>query len=458
VNVEVQRRVGLGAATAAVVFLGFGLWGAHHAIGLIASIQGRGSRFGLVFTIAFVMLVVQTVMYHLERPYRTTESQDARLAKLFVTVSVPVYNESPDLLERCLHSMLTQSRKPQLVYVVDDGSTKVEYDDVRAVFEIRAREVGVATRWVKTENGGKRHAQGVCFADSPDTDIYVTVDSDAYLPVDSIEEVLKPFADRRVQSVAGVVLASNATKNLLTRLTDLWFVTGQLVDRSAASVTGSVLVNSGPLAAYRRGVIEDNLHAYLNETFFGRRVEFSDDSMLTIYALLRGRAVQQPTAFSLTAMPESLSHHVRQYLRWMRGAFIRSWWRFKYLPLRSFAYWNHAMAWTQMALSTMLFLYLFAVEPAITGKIAPWLLVVPLSIGGAQATRYLTVRRSDMPLWSQLLTVAMSPLATAWAFFVLRVLRWYAMATCLKMGWNTRQNVEVAAVEAAPTRVAITAN
>lgn len=104
---------------------------------------------------------------------------------------------------------------------------------------------------------------------------------------EAIEEMLKPLADPRVQSVFGVVLTANARKNLLTRLTDLWFVTGSWVGRAAASMTGSILVNSGPLAAYRDAMVPD-LASYLNETFSGRGVEFSDDSMLTIFALIRG--------------------------------------------------------------------------------------------------------------------------------------------------------------------------
>lgn len=65
-----------------------------------------------------------------------------------------------------------------------------------------------------------------------------------------------------------------------------------------------------------------------------RPVTFSDDSLLTLYALVRGRVVQQPTAVVFTAMPEELGHHLRQYLRWMRGSSLRSRWRVRYLPAR----------------------------------------------------------------------------------------------------------------------------
>jgi hyaluronan synthase len=446
VNVTVRRAPHVATFLGAATFLALALWGAHHAISIMQTIDGHGTRFGLLFAAAFGLLAVQTVLYHLERPARVTPRQQRQLDGLHVVVAVPAYNEDPELLRRCLMSLVEQRRRPSMVFVVDDGSSKAEYAAVQAEFETAARAAGVATRWARVPNAGKRNAQGIVFGATPDADIYVTVDSDAFLDFEAIHELLKPFRDPAVQSVAGVVLASNVARNLLTRLTDLWFVTGQMVDRSAASATGSVLVNSGPLAGYRATLVRDNLDGYLHETFFGRRVEFSDDSMLTIYALARGKAVQQPTAFALTAMPETVHHHLRQYLRWMRGATIRSWWRFKYLPVGGPAFWLHLLGWVQMAVSTVLFAILFIAEPVVTGQVTPWLLLVPVSVGVAQSMRYLAVRRSDQGWASTLLTLALAPVAVLWAFLVLRVVRWYGMATCMRTGsWGTRAEIELRA-------------
>lgn len=447
-EVTVTRTRRLPLLLAFLVLAGLAVWGAHHVISLSDLGTGRESQLAVVFAIAFLMLVGQTALYYLERPHTVTTEQHRELAALHVVVPVPVYNEAPDLLWRCLSSLLGQERLPNHVFVVDDGSTDADYAEVRAAFVRLAQGTGVKVSWLRTRNRGKRHAQGEVARRTPEADVYLTVDSDAYLPRNAVTELLKPFADAGVQSVAGVVLASNSRRNFLTRFTDLWFVTGQLVDRSAQSTMGSVLVNSGPLAAYRGGVVRDFLDTYLNETFFGRKVEFSDDSMLTIFALSRGKAVQQPTAYALTSMPETFNHHLRQYLRWMRGAFIRSWWRFKYLRVSGYAFWSHLMGWVQMAISTVLFGYLFIVQPVILREFSPWLLLVPLLIGYAQALRYLSFRRSDETIWSQLATLALSPVSTLWMFFVLRPVRWYAMATCLKTGWGTRQKVEIGSAPA----------
>ncbi len=425
-----------------VVLLIMAGWATRHLYTAEVTLRGNGPQFALIFTMAFLILAWQMMLAFVERPKAISERDARMLAHLNLTVNVPVYNEDPALLAGCLVSLFSQSRLPDHIFVVDDGSTKADYSLVRREFKAVAHYLGVRATWLKTPNRGKRHAQGETVKITPEADIYVTVDSDAILDYQAIEEVIKPFADPGVQSVAGLVCAANNQKNLLTRFTDLWFVVGQLVDRSSLSAMGAVLVNSGVLAAYRADVIRDNLNSYLNETFFGRRVEFSDDSMLTIFALLRGKAVQQPTAFAFTAMPENLQHHLRQYIRWMRGAFIRTWWRFKYLPLSSYAYWGHLLGWIQMMVSTAIFVTLFVIGPA-TGNFSPYYIVIPLLVGYGQSLRYLTFRRRDERFRSQLLTWFLSPVASLWAFFVLRFVRWYAMCTCLKTGWGTRQDVEV---------------
>lgn len=427
----------------AVLFAASSVWAVHHLLSLAQIIDGRGSQFAVVFLLAFVLLMWQLVLCFFERPHTTTPEQQAALDSAYVAINVPCYNEDPGALRACLASMFRQTRPLDLIHVVDDGSN-VDYAEVQAWFLAQARTHGVVGRWDRQDNAGKRHAQGVTIAASPEADFFVTVDSDAILDPRAVEEGLKPFADPRVMSVAGVVMLANVRTNLLTRASELWFVVGQMIDRSAMSAMGGVLVNSGALALYRGDLLRRHLDGYLNETFFGRRVELSDDSMLTIYALTEGRAVQQPTAFAFTLMPERYSHHRRQYIRWMRGAFIRSWWRFKYLPLTGYAYWTHALGWLQMLLSLITFGVFFVYVPiAATPTMVPFFLVVPLLVGFGQGLRYFAIQRDDMTHLDRLGIYLLTPLTSLYSFFVLRFVRYYAMATCLRTGWGTRQEVEL---------------
>jgi hyaluronan synthase len=443
VRAAAGRRKALVVAAGALALCA--LWGIRHAHTLAGG-QGTAHRFVVVYLLAFALLVWQLTLSSLERPHVAGgPGQRDYLDGLDVVVSVPAYNEDPELLRSCLGSLLDQTRRPQRIYVVDDGTDKVdlgEYEVVEKWLRHEAFDLGVDVVWRRQANAGKRHAQGAAIAGSPGADVVVTVDSDSILDRHAIEQILLPFADLSVNSVGGVVLTANNTRNLLTRLTDLWFVSGQLVDRSALSTMRSVLVNSGSLAAYRAHVLRANLDAYLGERFFGRPVQFGDDSMLPLYGLATGRAVQQPTAFSFAAMPETVSHHLRQYLRWMRGSFIRSFWRFRYLPVNGYAYWRHFAGWVQWALSTAVFVRLFVHRPLSHGDWTAGLAVVgvPLALEYARSLRYLTVARADESFRSQLLTWALAPLMGLWAFGVLRFVRLYAMVTCTRTGWGTRQH------------------
>lgn len=440
---------GFGAALLALLY-----WAMRHTISLmrIGHTDGPHAQYEIVFAVCFVSVVWQFLCYSREQPVTKMNDHQRRLLGLFrVTVLVPMYNEDPVLLDRCLRSLIDQTRKPERIYVVDDGSkatvpgtdTPIDYGPLRDQFLAACKAAHINGRWDRTTNAGKRAAQAHAVMATPDADVYVTVDSDSVLDREAMNEVLKPLTRHDVLSVAGLVVAINADKNFLTRFTDLWFVTGQLVDRSSMSALGSVLVNSGALAAYRATVLRDNLGAYLTETFRGKAVEFSDDSMLTIFALAKGKAVQQPTAIAFTAMPENFSHHVRQYTRWMRGAFIRSFWRFKYLPLKGYAYWAHAVAWVMTLLAWTISVSLFIIQPIEHHRFVWTLLLIPILVGYGQGLRYLTVRRNDRTMASQLVTYAITPVAYMWGYFGLRIMRWYAIATCTRGGWGTRDQVEV---------------
>ncbi len=427
----------------AAIFLSIiAAWGIRHMYHLIAT-DASSTRLTAGWIISFMALAWTNVVAFFDKPVTTNEQQDTELNKLNVAVLVPAYNEDPAMLWSCIRSLLLQSRKPQTIYIVDDGS-KEPYSKLEAAIAKQNNVInGVKVVLARTANMGKRHAQAIGINATPEADIYLTVDSDTVLDPRAVEECLKPFADKRVTAVGGVLLALNNDKNILTRFSGVWEVVWQLIDRSNASVFHSVTVNSGPLAMYRADIIRKYLDAYLNETFFGRPVKFSDDSMLTTFALMHGRTVQQTSALCFSATPERVSHHIRRYVRWMRGSFIRSWWRIKYLPLFSYGFLMQWFRWVQLALSTIVFFYLVVLGVDDGWSVWLYMLAVPVFVTYLQSLRYLSIVRSDQSLGNRVLNYMLSPLAAFWTIFVLRPVKWYAYVTCWKTGWGTRKKVEI---------------
>ena len=395
-----------------------------------------------------VLMVAILLLGWLDRPKKASRAQARQLGLLRVTVNVPVYNEDPQALKLVARALARQTRPPQRVEFVDDGSDRFSYADVRDDLVLLGLEhPGIEFRWVRTErtaDSGKRAAQAVTFRGDPHADVFATIDSDTVLEARAIEEGLKPFADPRVQSVAAILLVYNAGTNLLTALTEIWLAVYQLGVRAAWSRLGCVLVNSGGLAFYRGGIVRDALPAYLGETFAGRKVSYSDDAMLTFFALLRGRTVQQPTCFAFTIMPEKTGHHVRQQLRWMRGNIIRTFWWFRYLSPLRLGWWLAFIAWTTFVITTGLMLTLFVISPALAGH-RPGMPSLPVIAGLSYlaSLRALLVKRGDQGTLSRLAAFAASPVITLWSMTVLRALRLWALVTCLNSGWGTRDKVEV---------------
>lgn len=389
------------------------------------------------FDVIFLLVAAQLVLACFEG--RVAGDEDFRVAVL-----VPLYNEDPDVVVRMLSALLHQSFPPAEIHVVDDGSTQSTYLEQRDWFIRQAAVAGIYATWQRTSNEGKRHAQVHGFRKIRDADLFVTVDSDSMLDAEALHEIVQPFSDPRVMSVAGVILAINNRENLLARVTDVIFVGQQLIDRSSMSQLGSVMVDSGGLAAYRCRILAENIDLYMNESYLGRHVEFSDDSMLTLFALLNGRTVQQPSAFAFAWMPDRWSHHYRQQVRWFRGSFIRGLWRIRFLPILSWGWWRQATGWMQIWTVSAVFVYLVLWRPLATGGSVPLAVVfVPLAIGLAQNSRYLNVWRSDTTDSQRRATLLLSPVATLWSAVILRPLRFWGVVTSGKMGWNTRQQVEV---------------
>lgn len=393
-----------------------------------------------LWAVLFVFGVVQGILAWYERPYTVRRWDRARLDQLRVTVNIPVYNEDPALLDRALYALARQTRLPDCVSVVDDGS-KQDYAEVREWWHAHW-PVGCEFRWTRQANGGKKRAQAATFANDPLADIFVTLDSDTALAVNAIEEGLKPFADPRVQSVAGLELPMNLRHNWITWLNGARSVVWQLVSCSAQSVLGDILVNRGTYALYRAEVIRDNLQAYVEEQFFGHRVHLGDDAALTLFARGRGRAVQQPSAVQFTMYPETLSHHLRQWVRWMRGLTVRTFWRIRYLPLSSYGWWFTVLSLWGFFASTASVLAVAALWP----ESRPYFLTAVAASAGwgwLMALRVFCVARSDESWWVRAGIFLLAPVAGAWVTFVLRWLRIHGIFTCMKDGWNTRASVEV---------------
>ncbi|WP_247707234.1 glycosyltransferase [Streptomyces sp. RT42] len=443
-------RVGGKGALVALPFVIVTGWATWHLLELTVWRDGTDPGLGVVWLVSFLLLWWLPMCW-LERPATVTESERPGVDGLRVTVQIPVYNEDPQALRACLESVLGQSRRVQRVRVVDDGSVDgatgapLLYEAERALLLREAGRLGIEATWDRTPNRGKRWAQ-MHVLHEDDADVFVTLDSDSVLDEHAVAEGLKPFADPRVKSVAGLVVPLNVKTNLLTRLTAVLYLPFTRGLRSAQPVLGSVLINSGTLAFYRAEVVRKHAGVYERESFRGVPMQMNDDSMLTMYARLEGRTVHQPSAVCFTLVPDRPRHYFRQQLRWMRGTTVRHLWWLRHMPVRSLAFWMPVVEYAHLVLAllvpvTVLFTPHLREQ---TGSLAWYTLILGCAMNYLVSLRLFAVRRTDETLGHQVLMFVLSPAAGLWRLIVLRPLYLYAMATCWRIGdWGTRTAVEV---------------
>jgi hyaluronan synthase len=387
---------------------------------------------GAVLSVGFLLIAWNATLYSSERPRGGDTPPDGYLA-----VIVPTYNEEPARLRRLLGSCLAQTRPPDCIVVVDDGSD-IDYRGVRDPFFRATMAAGVEPRWYRQENKGKRLAQALAVDVTPAADFYLTADSDGVFDPDAFHEILKPLSDGNVQSVAGLVLPTDNRVGLLARVIDLLWVNAQLCGRSALSTLGAVTVNSGAFAVYRARLMRLHLANYVGQRFRGSPMRLADDAMMTLYALSRGRTVQQPTAFCFTNTPTDVRGHLRQYKRWMQAGWMLVPWRLRYLPLSSYAYYAfclHLLGNLLAVVSTFVVVGLVG-----TQRVEPLpVLAIGSLIAYAGSLRYLTIHRTDQPRRSRLATFLLTPFAMLWSALVIGPLRWYCLLLlCWKPSGGTR--------------------
>ena len=390
-----------------------------------------------------VMLLILGTKLALAMTYRPVTGEAP--AGLRVTVAVAAYNEDPDTLAGCLRSILRQTRPPDRVHVVDDGSTTDEVYERAWAMAPEFYALGIefeVTRLV--ENLGKREALAVVFRADPDAGAYLCVDSDTILARRALHEVIKPMVDPRVQVVTGLVLAANRSTNVLTRLINLRYGNAFAYERAAYSrLAGSVLCACGSLALYRAQMVRDSLDDFTGQMFLGKPAVAGDDRRMTNYGLMVGRAVYQETARADTAVPERFTHFLRQQVRWNRSFFRESAWVLRHMSPSKPAWWL-----TGVELGTWLIFTGFVATAGVRavmgeGDVLAYLTYITL-FGYARSVRYLDLPDVRSNLAQRVAAFALAPLYGGLHVVALTPIRLYALATLTRGSWGTRDEVEVA--------------
>jgi hyaluronan synthase/N-acetylglucosaminyltransferase len=265
----------------------------------------------------------------------------------------------------------------------------------------------------------------------------MTTDSDTIIPRDGIRALVAPFAKPSVGAVTGDVKVTNKHQNLLTRLISYRYWSAFNQERAAQSYFNVVMCCSGPLAAYRRTVVDSVKDAYVSQAFLGHVCTFGDDRHMTNLILDAGYDVEYVNAATAeTQAPTTIGKYLRQQVRWNKSFYREMIWTLK------FAHRKHPYMAVDLVLQALLpFMLMFAL-----GAMAYQAAVVDISHLGRYAvmlvgiallrSAYGVYRTRDLGF---LLFVAYGFLHV----FLLIPTRLYALATIRRTHWGTRTSTPV---------------
>ncbi len=345
-----------------------------------------------------------------------------------ISVIVPVRNEEENVTRTLRQLMEADYPRERLqVIAVDDCSTDRSLAVMQASQKIYPELVVLGLE----KNAGKRHAlaAGVGLANG---EVIVFIDSDSFLQPDALRQLVNRFADPQVAAITGHCDVENVWTNLLTRMQTVRYFVAFRVMKAAESVFDSVSCLSGPIAAYRREVLQEIMPEWLSQMFMGRPATFGDDRSLTNSLLRRGyKVVYESKARVTTLVPEDHGTFLRQQLRWKRSWFRES------LIASTFMWRKQPL----MALSFYLGFFLPLIGPAIVlraliyvplvQRTSPLMYIVGITLMSAlMSSTYLLYKRSR--LWFY---------GTVFCFYYMFVLVWqtpWAVLTSWRNEWATR--------------------
>ena len=399
-----------------------------------------------IWVITLVMPTLTLFVSWFDKPYTVNATQQAFLDSQWVTMIVPVFNEDPLLLHLALLSFMQGTRRPDEIFVIENGinQDRSDYSRVRAWWTDREFS-GTIIQWARIPEKGKKVGQAWGMARSPKADYFMTVDSDTRLEREALREGLKPLIDPDIASVALIEEVFNKRVNWLTMTCAVRNSVSQLIAWSTQSVFGDVLINRGTGAIYRAENIRPILTAYLEETFLGVPIKLGDDSALTLFSKAHGKTVQQVSAFSLPMYPERMRHHLGQWLRWARGGSVRNYWRIKYLSPLSWSWWWIALGLYFIPISLAVPI-MYAVTWPASARVIGYIGILMISWAYAVCPRSLRVHRQGESRWFRTGQMLLYPFGIMWTSLALRPVRLYGVVTWFRQGWVTRgSGVEVTA-------------
>jgi len=224
--------------------------------------------------------------------------------KKTVSLLIPAHNEEA-MIAACVESCLNQTRRPDQIIVVNDGST----DKTATILKSFGNDIHVITIPKATGNKSKAQERGLAFITS---DITIATDGDTVLDQNFVSIIAADFeADESISVVSGYVRSTK--HNILTALREIDYTIGQDFFKRAQSIMNFVLVIPGCAGAFKTGLFRSGEISFDHDTL-------TEDLDLTYKLNSLGKKIKfNFNAYVYTQDPPTLYSYINQLRRWYAG-------------------------------------------------------------------------------------------------------------------------------------------
>ncbi len=220
-----------------------------------------------------------------------------------ISIIIPCHNEERSVAA-CVASCLRQSRPPDQVLVINDGSTDRSAEILREFGD----RIDVVTIPVATGNKSHAQEQGLRYMTG---DVFIATDGDTILDEDFVRCIEQDFLERpEIVAVGGYV--KSLKYNWITACRELDYVIGQDLFKMAQASLGSMFVIPGCAGAFRADI-------------FRRYIRFDHDTLTEdLDFTYKFHELYFPIhydrrAVAYTQDPATIKQYVNQMRRWYSG-------------------------------------------------------------------------------------------------------------------------------------------
>lgn len=228
----------------------------------------------------------------------TTKKKNIR-----VSILIPAHNEERTIAE-CIDSCLDQTRRPNQILVIDDGSS----DKTSKIVARYQRPVRLLKITKPTGNKSRAQEYGLPYITGS---VFICVDADTKVDRNFVERVEKTFLDQNISAFCGYVRSSRF--NWLTSFREYEYYTGQFFHKLAQSKLNTIIVIPGCASAFRTKIFKK--YCTFDHDTITEDMDFT-------YKLHKNdqKIVYDPLAKVYTQDPHTLRLYIAQMKRWYAGA------------------------------------------------------------------------------------------------------------------------------------------